>query len=90
MMPRGRPKPCGCVALVNRHTSEVVPYILPTTGFVRLRQVLQVIPVARSTWYQGIKEGRYPKGVQLGPRTVAWKVQDIHQLIRRLGDEEEF
>jgi len=63
---------------------------LPETGFLRLRQILgnpavrppipPIIPIGKSAWWQGIKDGRFPKPVKLGPRTVAWRVQDIRAL----------
>lgn len=59
--------------------------ILPTTGYLRLPQVLQLIPVCKSTWWAGIKAGRFPKGVKLGPRTTAWRAEDIHQLLDDLA-----
>ena len=59
---------------------------LPTNGFVRLPGVLQVFPVSRSAWWAGIKAGRYPTGVKLGPRTTAWTTEDIQQLIARIVD----
>jgi len=49
----------------------------PATGFLRVKQVLQFFPVSRSAWWAGVAEGRYPKPVKLGPRTTAWRVQDI-------------
>lgn len=60
--------------------------VLPDTGFVRLSSVLAPrgpIPVSKSTWWAGIKEGRYPKPVKLGPRITAWRVEDIRELIER-------
>ncbi len=60
---------------------------IPTTGFLRLPQVLALIPVSKSTFYAGISEGRYPKPVHLGPRTSAWRAEDITALINRLGNE---
>ncbi len=54
---------------------------LPDTGFIRLSAVLKFIPVSRSSWWNGIKTGRYPKPVKLGPRTTAWRVSDIRALI---------
>lgn len=54
---------------------------LPDSGFLRLRQVLAVFPVSRSTWLEGVKSGRYPKQVKLGPRAVAWRIEDIRRLI---------
>jgi prophage regulatory protein len=58
-------------------------HCLPETGFVRLREVLRVFPVSRSTWFSGVKSGRYPKPVKLGDRISAWRVQDVRDLIQR-------
>ncbi len=54
---------------------------LPETGFLRLPEILHLFPVSRSTWWAGVKSGRYPKSCKLGPRTTAWKVEDIRQLM---------
>jgi prophage regulatory protein len=61
--------------------------MLPETGFLRLPQVLKIVPVGKSTWWAGVKSGRYPKGQKLSPRTTAWKVEDIRALIAELGNE---
>lgn len=61
---------------------------LPETGFVRLPAVLAYIPVSRSTWWARVKSGEYPQPIKLGPQTTCWRAEDIHTLIRRLGDEE--
>lgn len=56
----------------------------PETGLVRLKQILAPagpIPVSKSTWWAGVKEGRYPKPVKLGPHATAWKAADILCLI---------
>ncbi len=68
---------------------------LPEFGFVRLNQIVgdpkadppipAVIPVGRSTWWAGVKSGRYPKSIKLGPRTTVWKVEDIKRLIDETG-----
>ena len=54
---------------------------LPETGFLRLPSVLKVFPVSKSTWWAGVKEGRYPQPVKLGPKITAWRAEDIHKLI---------
>jgi len=59
---------------------------LPDTGFLRLPQIVKphgVYPVCRSKWYAGINAGIYPAPVKLGPRTVAWRVEDIRALIEK-------
>ena len=68
---------------------------LPEAGYVRLRQIVgnpeakppvpAVIPVSKSTWWAGVKSGRFPKSVKLGPRITAWKVSDIRDLIDALA-----
>ena len=59
---------------------------LPDTGFVRLPQILAIFPVGKSTWWDGVTSGKFPKPVKLGPRTTAWKVEDIHRLIKEIGE----
>lgn len=54
---------------------------LPNTGYIRLPEVLKVFPVSKSTWWAGIKSGRYPAGVKLSERVTAWKTEDIRALI---------
>ena len=73
---------------------------LPQIGYVRLPQIIgapkakppipALIPVGKSTWWAGVKSGRFPKPIKLGPRITAWRVEDIRDLIRRLqpGREE--
>lgn len=63
---------------------------LPEIGFLRLHQIVgdpkatpptpAIIPVSKSTWWAGVKTGRYPKPVKLSERCTAWKVSDIRRL----------
>lgn len=65
--------------------------VLPSAGFVRLPQIVgdpkadppipALIPISRSAWWAGVKAGRFPPSVKLGPRTTAWRVADIRALI---------
>ena len=59
---------------------------LPAEGFARLPVVLANIPVSKSSWWAGVKSGRYPQPVKLGPRMTAWRVDDIRALIANAGD----
>lgn len=58
---------------------------LPETGFLRLPEVLKLIPVGKSTWWVGVKDGRFPAPVYLGPRITAWRVEDIKAFIDSQG-----
>lgn len=59
-------------------------HILNSGGYMRLPQVLQIYPVSKSTWWQGVKDGIYPQPVKLSRRTTAWRTQDIHLLIQNI------
>ena len=54
------------------------------TGYLRLPQVLEIIPVSRSTWYRGIKSGRYPQPVKLGARAAGWKIESVRDCVAEL------
>lgn len=56
---------------------------LPADGFVRLPQILAVIPISRSTWWAWVKSGKAPAAKKLGPRITAWRVEDIRALIEQ-------
>ncbi|MDX8384702.1 MAG: AlpA family phage regulatory protein [Ghiorsea sp.] len=58
---------------------------MPEIGFLRKPQVLAMIPISSSSWYQGIADGIYPAPVKLSERTSAWRVEDIRKLIADLG-----
>jgi len=69
---------------------------LRVTGYLRIWQILgdpksdppipPILPISRSTWWSGVKSGRYPKPVELSTRCTAWKVEDIRKPIAKLND----
>jgi predicted DNA-binding transcriptional regulator AlpA len=58
-----------------------------TQGFLRLPAVLSLIPVSKSTWWAGIQANRFPRPIKLGPRTTAWRAEDIAALIEKMGSQ---
>jgi len=64
---------------------------LPAIGFLRLREILgdkkvkppipPLLPICKSSWWDGVRTGKYPKPLKLGPRTTVWRVEDIRRLI---------
>jgi prophage regulatory protein len=62
-----------------------VPEQAPVGRLLRLPDVLNIIPVSRSTWYEGVRLGHYPKPVRLSARTSAWSEASIRQLAERLA-----
>lgn len=55
---------------------------LPASGFLRLKQFVPLlIPIGRSTWWAGVRAGRFPQPVKLSARVTVWRVEDIRALI---------
>jgi hypothetical protein len=58
-------------------------------GLLRLWQIVgdpkknlpPLIPISKSSWWMGVKSGRFPQAVKLGPRTTCWRAEDIYALI---------
>jgi prophage regulatory protein len=48
---------------------------------------LEVIPIGKTSWWGGVKSGRFPKPVKLSERCTAWKAGDIRDLIKRLSEQ---
>ncbi len=59
---------------------------LPETGLLRVNQILRFIPISRSSWWAGVKSGKYPKPRKLGERITCWKAEDIRTLINGSND----
>jgi prophage regulatory protein len=69
---------------------------LPATGYLRLPHIIgdakrgipALIPVSRSTWWAGVKTGRYPQPTRaLGDRITAWSIEDIRAFIEAADEK---
>jgi len=60
---------------------------IPTYGFLRLPQILEIFPISKSSWWEGCRTGRYPKPIKLGPRTTVWKAEEIAVFIQGIGNQ---
>lgn len=68
-----------------------IQHTMPETGFLRAAQIIgnrkrgiaPIVPISRTAWWKGVKEGRFPQPIRLGPKTVVWRVEDIRKLIEQ-------
>lgn len=60
---------------------------LPETGFLRLPQVLEFIPLCKTSWWNGVRSGRFPKPVKISEHCTAWRAEDIRALIKQLSEQ---
>jgi prophage regulatory protein len=66
----------------NRFRSTV-----ESASLLREWQVLGLLPISRSSLWAGVRSGRFPKPVKLGPNTTAWRASDIFAFIESLGSK---
>lgn len=52
-----------------------------TGAILRRGQVEQEVGLKRSTIYQRIQEGTFPRPIRLGERAVGWRASDIEQFL---------
>ncbi len=64
-------------------------FSLPDTGFLKIKQILQFIPVGETTWRLGVKEGHFPQSVRVADRVNLWRVKDIRDLIDSFNPKSE-
>lgn len=68
---------------------------LPTEGFVRLKDILGnpkanppilgIIPISKTSWFEGVRAGKFPKPCKFGVKTSLYRVEDIRNLISEIA-----
>jgi predicted DNA-binding transcriptional regulator AlpA len=56
-------------------------------GFMRLPQILEIIPVSKPTWWRWVSEGIAPKGVKLSKSITVWRVEDVRAFAEKVAAE---
>ena len=59
---------------------------LPDFAYLRLDQVLRIVPVSKASWYLGVQSGKYPAAIKLGSRTSVYKLETIKKLLSDIGE----
>lgn len=49
--------------------------------FLRLSQILKLIPIGKSTWYNWVKTGKAPQPIRFGTRCSMWRYSEIINFI---------
>jgi predicted DNA-binding transcriptional regulator AlpA len=48
---------------------------------LRLKHVLEMVPVRKSTWWGWVATGKAPAAIKLGPSTTCWRLSDIQRFM---------
>jgi prophage regulatory protein len=54
-----------------------IEHLPATSRLMRLKEVIQVTGMSRSSIYCRINEGKFPAAVSLGERSVAWVEEEV-------------
>jgi len=50
----------------------------------RKKGIQGYIPISKSSWLQGVRDGKYPQSLKIGPKTTCWRESDILDYIKNL------
>ena len=64
---------------------QATPRSIQGERYLREPAILEILPIGRSSWWRGVKEGRFPAGIKLSPRVTVWRQSDIDALIQSLS-----
>ena len=48
---------------------------------LRLPEVLEIVPIKKSTLYDLMRRGLFPKNIKLGSNIVAWVASEVYEWI---------
>ena len=64
--------------------------------FLRLKQIIgdpkaeppiqPILPISKSSWWDGVKSGRFPKAIKIGANTTVWREDEIRSRVDELAD----
>lgn len=50
---------------------------------LRLKEVLKIVPVSKSTWWSWYSRGVAPASIKLSEKTTCWRLSDIMAFIEK-------
>ncbi|QZA81968.1 helix-turn-helix transcriptional regulator [Deefgea piscis] len=58
---------------------------LPATGFIRQRELLEIIPFSASTLWRRVRMATFPAPTKLSERVTAWQCEAVRQWLDEQG-----
>lgn len=57
--------------------SDMVTTAPALCAYMRLRQIIAIVPFSQATIWRKVKNGSFPAPIKLSERVTAWKVDDV-------------
>lgn len=78
---------------MEAHTVRLVQPVQQTqaidsASYLRIRQVLELIPVSQSTIWYWCRRGTFPRPVRLSAAVSAWRAADVLDWLQKKADEQ--
>jgi prophage regulatory protein len=72
--------------MIDFHTHEKIYYfrLYQIIGHKK-RGIAPLLPISASTWWAGVKCGKFPKPIKLGQRITVWRSDEIDALLRDIS-----
>lgn len=70
---------------IQRNPNITAPPRIPADGFMRLRQILEIVPISKSHWWALVRDGAAPSALKLSPRCTAWLAKDVREFCERMS-----
>ena len=58
-------------------------------GFLRVKQIIKLLGIGKSTFYKWVKDGKFSEGIKFGERIRVWKTEEIYAFIENAGKSQE-
>lgn len=65
----------------NDNAPNATSPVLPREGFVRLKQILKVLPISHTQLWRMVKDGRFPAPIKLSPQVTVWEANAVRKYI---------
>lgn len=57
--------------------------------YLKLKDVLEIFPVSRSSWNRGVRLGKFPKPIKFGERIRLWEKDEFYAFLKKTKKENE-
>jgi len=63
--------------MATQSTPKTPPATLPESGYIRVNELIKLIPFSASTVWRKAKSGSFPKPIKLSEQITAWRCEDV-------------
>lgn len=66
------------------------PIYVRVSDICRIKDNSSLLPIGKTHWWEGVRQGRFPQPLKLGPRTTVWRLEDIEHIAEALVNDSDW